>query len=192
MRFLDRGGRAWGVPFAPFRSAGVLAAQRRFAAIEPPTNAPRGLFASSAAEHSEMRAAPGHAVDEAGRRDMTVDEIVLKALEGGPVIVDDIIWRLESLVRIKLEKLRVRGVVIRECRGGPHRKFTFRLLHPDRAAKALSEKGGGLSPAAKAAPEAQPPAQSDASIPGAARQRQRASLKRSGDHSRGRGKLEEK
>jgi hypothetical protein len=57
----------------------------------------RGLFASSAAEHSEMRAAPGHAVDEAGRRDMTVDEIVLKALEGGPVTVDDIIWRLERV-----------------------------------------------------------------------------------------------
>lgn len=63
--------------------------------------------------------------------DMTVDEFVLRALERGPVTVDDIIWRLETPVRIKLEKLRVRGVVIREGRGGRHRKFTFRLLHPD-------------------------------------------------------------
>jgi predicted ArsR family transcriptional regulator len=125
--------------------------------------------------------------------DMTVDEIVLRALERGPVTVDDIIWRLEIPVRIKLEKLRVRGVVIREGRGGRHRKFTFRLLHPDRAAKALSEKGGGLSLTAKAAPEAQPPAQGElpsASIAWAARQRQRASLKRS-NHSRGRRKQEE-
>jgi hypothetical protein len=65
--------------------------------------------------------------------DMTVDEIVLQALEGGPVTVDDIIRRLENPVRIKLEKLRVRGVVIREGRGGPHRKFTYKLLRPDRA-----------------------------------------------------------
>ena len=126
--------------------------------------------------------------------DMTIDEFVLRALKRGPVTVDDIIWRLEIPVRIKLEKLRVRGVVIREGRGGRHRKFTFRLLHPDRAAKALSEKGGGLSLTAKAAPEAQPPAQSElpsASIAGAARQRQRVSLKRSSDHSRGRRKQEE-
>ena len=40
--------------------------------------------------------------------------------------------------------------MIREGRGGRHRKFTFRLLHPDRAAKALSEKGGRLSLTAKA------------------------------------------
>jgi hypothetical protein len=125
---------------------------------------------------------------------MTVDEIVLRALERGPVTVDDIIWRLEIPVRITLEKLRVRGVVIREGRGGRHRKFTFRLLNPDRAAKALSEKGGGLSLTAKAVPEAQPPAQSElpsASIAWAARQRQRASLKRSSNHSRGRRKQEE-
>jgi hypothetical protein len=126
--------------------------------------------------------------------DMTVDEIVLQALEGGPVTVDDIIRRLENPVRIKLEKLRVRGVVIREGRGGPHRKFTYKLLRPDRATEALSEKGGGLSHAAKAAPETGVPAQSEllsALIAGAARQRQRASLKRSSDHFRSRRKQEE-
>ena len=76
---------------------------------------------------------------------MTVDEVILKALEGGSATVNDITKRFERLVRIKLEKLRVRGVVVREGRGGAHREFTYRLLRPDRAAKALNEKGGGLS-----------------------------------------------
>ena len=71
---------------------------------------------------------------------MTVNEVILKALDGGPATVNDIAKRFERLVRIKLEKLRVRGVVVREGRGGAHRHFTCRLLRPDRAAKALKEK----------------------------------------------------
>ena len=125
---------------------------------------------------------------------MTLDETFLRALGDGPVTVDDITKRLEKWVRIKLEKLRVRGVVIRDGRGGPRRKFTYRLLRPDRAAEALREKGGGLSHAAKAAPETQPPAQSEllsALIAGAARQRRCASLKRSSDYFRSRRKQEE-
>ena len=59
---------------------------------------------------------------------MTVDEVILKALVGGPATVNDITKRFERLVRIKLEKLRVRGVVVREGRGGAHRQFTYRLL----------------------------------------------------------------
>jgi hypothetical protein len=83
---------------------------------------------------------------------MTVDDTILKALEGGPVTVDDIAERLERRVRVRLNKLRVRGVVIREGRGGPHRQFTYRLLRPDIATKALGEKGGGLA-AARVTPE---------------------------------------
>jgi hypothetical protein len=90
---------------------------------------------------------------KAGRPNMTVDEVILKALEGGPATVNDITKRFERLVRIKLEKLLVRGVVVREGRGGAHRDFTYRLLRPDRAAKALNEKGGGLSRVAKVTPE---------------------------------------
>jgi hypothetical protein len=84
---------------------------------------------------------------------MTLDDILLKALEGGPVTVKDIAKRFEKPLRIKLDKLRVRGIVIREGGGGAHRQFTYRLLCPDLAAKALSEKGGGLSRAAKVTPE---------------------------------------
>ena len=51
---------------------------------------------------------------KADRPNMTVDEVILKALEGGPATVNDINKRLERLVRIKLERLRVRGVVVRE------------------------------------------------------------------------------
>jgi hypothetical protein len=80
---------------------------------------------------------------------MTLDDILLKALEGGPVTVKDITKRLERRVRIRLDKLRVRAIVIREGRGGANRQFTYRLLRPDLAAKALGEKGGGLSRAAK-------------------------------------------
>jgi hypothetical protein len=80
---------------------------------------------------------------------MTVDEIILKALEGGPVTVnmvaDEIAEYFICRVRVKLEKLRVRGIVVREVRGGAHRRYTYQLLRPERAARALSEKGGGLS-----------------------------------------------
>jgi hypothetical protein len=83
----------------------------------------------------------------------TIDGIILSALEGGPVTVNDIKKRFERRVRIRLERLRVRGIVLREGRGGDHREFTYKLLRPDLAAKALSEKGGGLSRrAAKVAP----------------------------------------
>jgi hypothetical protein len=80
------------------------------------------------------------------------DDILLKALEGGPATVNDILKHFERRVRIRLDKLRVRGVVSREGRGGAHRQFTYRLLRADVAAKALGEKGG-LARAAKATPE---------------------------------------
>jgi hypothetical protein len=74
---------------------------------------------------------------------MTVDNILLKALEGGgPVTVNDILKHFERRVRIRLNKLRVRGVVVREGRGGAYRQFTYKLLRADIAAKALGEKGG--------------------------------------------------
>ena len=73
------------------------------------------------------------------------DDILLKALERGPVTVNDILKHFERRVRIRLNKLRVRSVVMREGRGGAHREFTYKLLRPDRAAKALCEKGGGLA-----------------------------------------------
>jgi hypothetical protein len=38
-----------------------------------------------------------------------------------------------------------RGVVVREGRGRPHREFTYKLVRPDRAAKAIGETGGALS-----------------------------------------------
>jgi hypothetical protein len=80
---------------------------------------------------------------------MTVDEIILRSLEGGPVTVnavaDEIAEYFLCRVRIKLEKLRVRGIVAREGRGGAHREYTYRLVRPEQAARALSEKGGGLS-----------------------------------------------
>jgi hypothetical protein len=81
--------------------------------------------------------------------EITIDDVLLSALERGPVTVNDILKHFERRVRIRLNKLRVRGIVIREGRGGAHRQFTYRLLRPDLAPKALSEKGGGLSRAAK-------------------------------------------
>jgi hypothetical protein len=52
------------------------------------------------------------------KADMTVDDTVLKALEGGPVTVKDITKRFEKRVRMRLDKLRLRGIVIREGKGG--------------------------------------------------------------------------
>ena len=78
--------------------------------------------------------------------DIAFDDILLRALEGGPATVDDILKHFERRVRVRLDKLRVRGVVVREGRGGAHREFTYRLVRPDIAAQALGEKGG-LAPA---------------------------------------------
>ena len=77
-------------------------------------------------------------------RPITADDILLKALKGGkPATVNDILKPFARRVRIKLNKLRVRGVVVRKGRGGAHREFTYRLVRPNLAAKALGEKGGG-------------------------------------------------
>ena len=85
-------------------------------------------------------------------RGPTVDDIILSALEGGPATVHDIVMHFEKRVRLRLDKLRVRGIVLREGRGGAHREFTYRLLRSDRATKALSEKGGLARRAAKVSP----------------------------------------
>jgi hypothetical protein len=77
-------------------------------------------------------------------RPMTVDDILLKALKGGkPATVNEILKHFARRVRIKLNKLRVRGIVVRKGKGGRHREFTYRLVRPARAAQALGEKGGG-------------------------------------------------
>jgi hypothetical protein len=80
--------------------------------------------------------------------DITIDDILLKTLEDGPATVNDIVKRFERRVRIRLDNLRVRGAVIREGRGRAHREYTYRLVRPDLAAKALGERGGGLARAA--------------------------------------------
>jgi hypothetical protein len=86
-----------------------------------------------------------------GKPDLTVDDVILEALErGDAVTIHDVTKRFVNRVRMRLEKLRVRGVVVREGRGGAHREYTYLLLRPDRAAKALGERGGGLSRATTA------------------------------------------
>jgi hypothetical protein len=79
---------------------------------------------------------------------MTLDDILLKVLEDGPATVNEIVERLEGRVRSRLNMLRARGVVIppREGRGGAHREFTYKLLRPGVAAKAVREKGLARAP----------------------------------------------
>jgi hypothetical protein len=72
---------------------------------------------------------------------MTLDDILLKVLEDGPATVNDIVERLEGRVRIRLNMLRARGVVICEGRGGAHREFTYKLLRPGASAMAIRKKG---------------------------------------------------
>jgi hypothetical protein len=82
---------------------------------------------------------------------MTIDEFILTALKGGKLVtVQDIAKRFEPRIRHRSEKLRVRGIVIREGRGGSYRKFTYGMLREDLAAEAMSEAGGGLAHAEKA------------------------------------------
>jgi hypothetical protein len=76
------------------------------------------------------------------RQKWTIDDVILR----GSVTVRDTAKRFEHRVRVRLEKLRVRGIVIREGRGGAYREFTFKMLRPELAAKALREKGGLARP----------------------------------------------
>jgi hypothetical protein len=79
-----------------------------------------------------------------------VDEVILKALEDGqPATVNDVTKRFLNRAPMRLEKLRVRGVVARDGRGLSHREFTYKLVRPCRAAKAIGETGGDLSRTAK-------------------------------------------
>jgi hypothetical protein len=87
--------------------------------------------------------------------DITLDDILLIALEDGPVTVRDITKRVERRLRIKLDKLRVRGLVLRKGRGGTYREFTYELVQRELAATALREKGG-CSHAEKATPQRRP------------------------------------
>ena len=72
---------------------------------------------------------------------MTLDDILLKVLEDGPATVNDIVERLEGRVRIRLNMLRARGVVIREGRGGAHREFTYKLLRAGRCREGGPREG---------------------------------------------------
>jgi hypothetical protein len=114
---------------------------------------------------------------------MTIDEIVLKALEGGPVTVNDIVTRFTGPVRSKLEKLRRHGAVLRDGKGG-RTESLLTLLLPKRAAEELTEKGG-LSLAPKATKDFG--ALSDP-VASAARQRRHSFLKKGRDHFRTRHK----
>jgi hypothetical protein len=129
-----------------------VAEQSHAAAIEPQTDAVELVFLEFQRLDAKQRARLWQRIwcSKTGRPDLTVDDIILKALEGGhPVTVNDVTKRFVNRVRMRLEKLRVRGVVVREGKGGAHREHTYRLLRPDRAAKALNEMGGGLSRAPK-------------------------------------------
>jgi hypothetical protein len=67
---------------------------------------------------------------------MTLDDILLKELARGPATVKEIAMRrraapeervrLENRIRNRLDRLRVRGLVIKEWKGG-HRQYTYRL-----------------------------------------------------------------
>jgi hypothetical protein len=56
---------------------------------------------------------------------MTLDEILLKELARGPATTKEIALRLERRIRDRLDRLRVRRLVLREGKGGPHRQYTY-------------------------------------------------------------------
>jgi hypothetical protein len=151
MRFWIRGAPGQWYSRRFVRAAGV-AEQSHAAAIEPQTDAVELVFLEFQRLDAKQRARLWQRIwcSKTGRPDMTVDEVILEALESGcPVTVNDVTQRFMYRVRMRLEKLRVRGVVVREGKGGSHREFAYKLVRPDRAAKAIGETGGGLSRATK-------------------------------------------
>jgi hypothetical protein len=118
------------------------------AMIEPPTDAVELVFREFQRLDGKQRARLWQRIwcCKTGRPDVTVDDVLLEALESGEAItVNDVTKRFVDRVRMRLEKLRVRGVVIRDGRGGAHREYTYRLVRPDRLTTALVEAGGGLA-----------------------------------------------
>jgi hypothetical protein len=74
------------------------------------------------------------------RVEMTLDEILLKELSNGPGTVLEIAARLEMReiparlerrIRTRLDRLRVRGLVVREWKVG-HRQYIFKLRSTER------------------------------------------------------------
>jgi hypothetical protein len=122
---------------------------------EPPTGAVDCVFNEFQRLDAKQRALLLRRMwcGEARTPPVTIDDVILKALEGGPVTVNDITDRFIGRVRIRLEKLRVRGIVIREGKGRAHREFIYKLVRPRLARKAIGEAGGGLSQAAKPTPD---------------------------------------
>jgi hypothetical protein len=152
MRFWIRGAPHCQWRLHRFVRAAEMATEHPVAMIESPTGAVESLFREFQRLDAQQRARLWQRIwcSKTGSPDMTVDEVILKALESGdPVTVNHITQRFADRVRMRLEKLRVRGVVVRECRGHAHREFTYKLVRPDRAAKAISEAGGGLARVAK-------------------------------------------
>jgi hypothetical protein len=75
----------------------------------------------------------------------TGDVFILRALaRGEPVTVSDVTGHFMIPVRRRLEKLRARGWWSEKAKAAP-REFKYTLIRPDRLAKAISDKGGGLS-----------------------------------------------
>jgi hypothetical protein len=58
---------------------------------------------------------------------MNIDDILWEELERGPVTIKELTARFERRVRDRRERSRVRGIVIREGRGGAHRQYTYRM-----------------------------------------------------------------
>jgi hypothetical protein len=128
------------------RAAG--SGERPIAMIDAPTDAVESVFREFQRLDANQREQLWQRIrcSKTGNPDLTVDEVILNVLAGGhPVTVNDVTTRFRDRVRMRLEKLRARWVVVREGRGGSHCEFTYRLVRPDRAGKAIGEKGGGLA-----------------------------------------------
>jgi hypothetical protein len=148
MRFLFKGRPQGQRQWRRFVRAVGAEKQHPTAMMETPTDTVEWVFREFQRLDAKQRARLWQRIwcCKTGRPDLTVDDVLLEALESGDAVtVNDITKRFGDRVRMRLEKLRVRGVVVREGRGGAHREHTYRLLRPDRAAKALGERGGGLS-----------------------------------------------
>jgi hypothetical protein len=67
-----------------------------------------------------------------------LDDILFKELQRGPGTVRDLALRLQERTRHSLERLHVRGHIMRDGRGGPHRQYVYRI--PNRANRTKGKK----------------------------------------------------
>jgi hypothetical protein len=75
---------------------------------------------------------------------LKLDDCIWSALERGPATVEEVAERMRTCIRDRLNRLRARGLIVRDGRGGHHHPFVFKIA-PRGAATTRAHHAGLLA-----------------------------------------------